>query len=79
MNTAKLRIKSMDCKKIYDSLSPEIKLNESIRSSIKMKALNDELLIDFEAKDINALKTVINHVLRLITAYEEAAKIRGEK
>ncbi|MFA5333502.1 MAG: KEOPS complex subunit Pcc1 [Candidatus Nanoarchaeia archaeon] len=78
MNTAKLRIKSRDCKKIYDSLIPEIDLNESVRSSIKMKALNDELLVDFEAKDINALKTVINHVLRLITAYEEAAKIRGE-
>lgn len=79
MNTAKLKIKSKNSKKIYDSLIPEIALNESVRSSVKMKALDDGLLLDFNAKDINALKIVINHILRLINAFEEAVKIKGEK
>jgi tRNA threonylcarbamoyladenosine modification (KEOPS) complex Pcc1 subunit len=77
MNTAKISIKSADCKKIYDSIIPEIASNESIRSSVKIRHLKDELLINFEAKDINALKVIINHVLRLITAYQEAVKIKG--
>jgi tRNA threonylcarbamoyladenosine modification (KEOPS) complex Pcc1 subunit len=79
MNTAKLKIKSKDCKNIYDSLIPEITSNKSARSRVKMKAVNDELLLDFEAKDVNALKIIINHILRLITVYNEAVKIKGEK
>jgi len=79
MNTAKISIKSSESKKIYDSLIPEIASKKSERSSIKLKALKDELFMEFEAKDINALKTVINHVLRLITAFEEAVKIKGDE
>ncbi|MDD4353130.1 MAG: KEOPS complex subunit Pcc1 [Candidatus Nanoarchaeia archaeon] len=79
MNTAKISIKSVDSKNIYNSIILEIASNESVRSNVKIKVLKDELLINFEAKDINALKIIINHVLRLIITYEEAIKIKGEK
>ncbi len=78
MNTAKLAIKSLDSKKIYESLIPEIASMDSERSSVKLKALKDELLIEISAKDINALKIVNNHLLRLIAVFEDAAKIKGE-
>jgi tRNA threonylcarbamoyladenosine modification (KEOPS) complex Pcc1 subunit len=52
---------------------------DSERSSIKIKALKDELIIKVSAKDINALKIVINHLFRLIKAFEDALKIDGVK
>jgi tRNA threonylcarbamoyladenosine modification (KEOPS) complex Pcc1 subunit len=79
MNTAKINIKSEDSKSIYDSLIPEINSMDSERSSIKIKALKDELIIEVSAKDLNALKIVINHLLRLIKAFEDALNIDGVK
>jgi len=79
MNTANISIKSEDSKSIYDSLIPEINSMDSERSSIKIKALKDELIIKVSAKDINALKIVINHLFRLIKAFEDALKIDGVK
>ena len=79
MNTAKIVIKSEDSKKIYEAIIPEISSKESERSTVKLKAVKDELIVDFEAKDINALKVVINHILRLITAFNDSEKITGKE
>jgi tRNA threonylcarbamoyladenosine modification (KEOPS) complex Pcc1 subunit len=79
MNTASISIKSENSKSIHDSLLPEINSMDSERSSIKIKALNDELIIKVNAKDLNALKIVINHLIRLIKAFEDALKIDGVK
>ena len=71
MNTAKIVIKSEESKNIHDSLIPEVESMDSERSRVKIKALKDELILEVSAKDVNALKIVVNHLLRLIKVFED--------
>ncbi|MDD2678893.1 MAG: KEOPS complex subunit Pcc1 [Candidatus Nanoarchaeia archaeon] len=77
MNSARIVIKSKDSKKMAESLSPEMESRESERSKIEFKAIGDEFVIDLKAKDVNALKIVINHALRLVLAFNETDNISG--
>lgn len=51
---------------VYSSLKPEIDVMHFRRSSVKLDLSNNKLILNFKAKDIPALRAVLNSVLSWI-------------
>ena len=79
MNNALIELKVNNSQLIFDVISPEILEKKSERANVKIIVKKNKLVLNFKAKDINALKVFINHVLRLIMTVEKASKIKGVK
>jgi tRNA threonylcarbamoyladenosine modification (KEOPS) complex Pcc1 subunit len=75
MNTAVLKLKVNNAEIIKKAILPEILDNSSERANVKIKAKKDDLILEFTANDINALKVFINHVLRIIMTCSESMKL----
>ena len=51
---------------VYISLKPEIDAMDFRRSSVKLDLSNNKLILNFKAKDIPALRAILNSVLSWI-------------
>ena len=70
---AELIVRTKYAKVIAGSLSPE--LGEKIpRTSITVERSGDELLVNIEADDQNALRAALNSYIRWMNVAEETAK-----
>lgn len=60
-------------KKLFE---PEIKKVNNNRTSVKIKKSDNRLMFEINAKDIVALKAILNSITKLLEVYEKTCKIK---
>lgn len=73
MITAELRIKTKSPGKICKALKPDMEKTD--RSQVRITAKKSELHIRINAKDITAMRAMLNSYLRLINTVEGVEEI----
>jgi len=71
---ARLEIDSTDPTLLKKSLEPDIRNTD--RVSISMKVSGKKLVMDFEAKDFNALRASVTTIFRLVKAALFALEVK---
>ena len=73
-----ININHKNSKIIYTSILPELLDKKYLRSNINMKLNKNQIIVNIESKDLNALRASFNNIMRLIITNDKTLNI-GEK